>query len=262
MEERLRVLVIEDEEILRKGLVLTTDWKALGMVVIGEADNGIDGEELARKLKPDIIVTDIAMPGQDGLALIGNLVDDLVSSEFIIISGHAEFTYAQQALHYGVKGYILKPIDPKEFATVLIKSAYEIRTRASSRSGDELLGLKELSDLFLPFGGDYRDRYIQYAVNTIEAHYAESLNIADLAMHMGISERTLSTLFKEKTGYTFLEYLTLFRMHNAARLLQQNESQVQEIAPLVGYKDYRYFTRVFKECFGVTPLQYKRGERP
>ena len=135
MEERLRVLVIEDEDIIRKGLVMTTDWKALGLVVIGEADNGIDGEELARKLRPDIIVTDIAMPGQDGLSLIGNLVEELLDSEFIIISGHAQFSYAQQALHYGVKGYILKPIDPREFATVLSKSAEEIRARPEAGWG-------------------------------------------------------------------------------------------------------------------------------
>jgi two-component system response regulator YesN len=262
MEERLRVLVIEDEDIIRKGLVMTTDWKALGLVVIGEADNGIDGEELARKLRPDIIVTDIAMPGQDGLSLIGNLVEELLDSEFIIISGHAQFSYAQQALHYGVKGYILKPIDPREFATVLSKSAEEIRARAGRRGGDELLELKELSASFPQSGRDYRDQYIQSAVKTIEAHYAEALNVADLAEHMGISERTLSALFKEKTGYTFLEYLTLYRMQNAARLLQQKEIQVQEVAPEVGYKDYRYFCRVFKGCFGVTPLQYKRGETP
>jgi two-component system response regulator YesN len=194
MEERLKVLVIEDEDILRKGLILTTDWKTLGLVVIGEADNGIDGEELARKLRPDIIVTDIAMPGQDGLALIGNLIEELLDSEFIIISGHAQFSYAQQALNYGVKGYILKPIDPREFVAVLHKSAEEIRSQIQKRSDDEFLKLRELSSSFLQPRGDYRDQYIQNAVKTIEDHYAESLNIADLSEHMGISERTLSTL--------------------------------------------------------------------
>ena len=133
MEDRLKVLVVEDEDILRKGLILTTDWKVLGMMVIAEADNGIDAESLALKLEPDIVITDVAMPGKDGLALISSLADQLPDCEFIIISGHAQFSYAQKALQYGVKGYILKPIDLRELAIVLSKAAKEIKERQQER---------------------------------------------------------------------------------------------------------------------------------
>lgn len=266
MEERLKVLVAEDETILRKGLILTTDWKALGMVVIAEADNGIDAQELALKLEPDILVTDIAMPGMDGLELIGILSDQLPDCECIIISGHAQFSYAQKALSYGVKGYILKPIDPKELMVVLSKAAKEIYNRKQEREKDlELEQLRELSERFLPTKvsttKDYRDQYIQKAITVIEQHYAEHLNVADIAEHMGLSERTLSNLFKERTGYTFLEYLTLYRMRMSTTLLQQKERQVGEVALMVGYKDYRYFCKIFKSCFGLTPLEFKKGGR-
>ena len=266
MEERLKVLVAEDENILRKGLILTTDWKALGMVVIAEADNGIDAQELALKLEPDILVTDIAMPGKDGLELIGVLSDQLPDCECIIISGHAQFSYAQKALSHGVKGYILKPIDPKELAAVLTKAAKEIHSRKQEREKDlELEQPRALSEGFVPgkasLSKDYRDQYIQDAVAIIEQHYAEHLNVGDIAEHMGLSERTLSNLFKERTGYTFLEYLTLYRMRMATAMLQQKERQVGEVALMVGYKDYRYFCKIFKSCFGLTPLEFKKGGR-
>ena len=115
MDQWIKVLVVEDEDVLRKGLILTTAWDKINAKVIGEADNGSDGYSLALRLQPDLIVTDVAMPGMDGLEMIKALVEKLTDIEFIIISGHAEFEYAQQALELGVKGYILKPIDPTKF---------------------------------------------------------------------------------------------------------------------------------------------------
>lgn len=260
------VLVVEDEAVLRKGIILTTDWSSLNLWVIGEADNGIDGESLARRLRPDIIITDIAMPGLDGLEMIHNLYEELPDTEFIIISGHAEFTYAQKALFYGVKGYILKPIDPKEFIVHLTRTIAEVEKRKEEYSKD--IRLEQLEGSIQTFPAiseqesqDYLDEYIREAIAIIEKHYAEHISASDIAMLLGISERNLTNLFKERSGYTLLEYLTLYRMKKATHYLQKKELSVYEVASLVGYKDYRYFSKVFKSTFAMTPLEYKKGGR-
>ena len=258
------VIVIEDEDILRKGLILTTDWASLDLRVIGEADNGIDGEALARKLNPDIIIADVAMPGIDGLEMIERLYEDLFTTEFIIISGHAEFSYAQKALTFGVKGYILKPIDTNILISHLQKAISDIEKRREEQSKDIRLeqlmsGMKKFPSLSIEHQADYRDEYIQEAIQIIEKHYKEHLTTNDIATFMQVSERTLTNLFKERSGYTLLEYLTLHRMKKAALLLKEKELSIYEVASLVGYKDYRYFSKIFKSSFSMTPLEFKKG---
>ncbi|HQB06073.1 MAG TPA: response regulator [Sphaerochaeta sp.] len=267
MDQWIKVLVVEDEDVLRKGLILTTAWDKINAKVIGEADNGSDGYSLALRLQPDLIVTDVAMPGMDGLEMIKALVEKLTDIEFIIISGHAEFEYAQQALELGVKGYILKPIDPTKFFEVLQKTVKDLQDRKKSQKEFfELEQLREQIKFFSPIQRsiptDYRDQYIESALNLIEERYNQAISLGDFAEALGISERTLSSLFKERTGYTFLEYVTLYRMRIAAELLQQKDIRVQEVAPLVGYRDYRYFIKIFKSCFDLTPLEYKKGHTP
>lgn len=257
------VIVIEDEEVLRKGIILTTDWATLNLRVIGEADNGNEGELLAKKLRPDIIITDIAMPGIDGLEMIHNLYEELPDTEFLIISGHAEFSYAQKALLYGVTGYILKPIDPKEFIVHLTRAIAEVEKRKEEYSKE--IRLEQLENGIQTFPNhskyDYRDEYVEEAITVIEKHYAEHLSASDIAIHLGISERTLTNLFKERSSYTLLEYLTLFRMQKATQFLTIKELTVYEVASLVGYKDYRYFSKIFKSTFAMTPLEFKKGGR-
>jgi len=258
MNQLCSVVIIEDEDIPRKSLIVTTDWKTLDCQVIGEADNGTDGETLVRRLQPDIVITDISMPGQGGLELIRNLREDFPNIEFIIISGYAEFSYAQKAVEYGVQGYLLKPIDPLVLRDTVAKAVREI-----SRIRDEQILLSHLrmaADFSIIKASDYRDTYFQEVVKLIETHYHEQLNLQDIAQVLALSESTLVKLFKTKTGYTFLEYLTLFRMRKATEFLRDKEKQVTEVANLVGYRDYRYFCRVFKTVFGLTPLDYKKGK--
>ena len=105
-----KVIVIEDETMVRRGIVLTTDWAALGCVVVGEAANGEEGLEIAGRLSPDIIVTDVKMPRMDGVEMITRLRGQGSRSKFIILTAHSDFKYAQSALKLGVSDYLLKPL--------------------------------------------------------------------------------------------------------------------------------------------------------
>lgn len=117
-----KVLLVDDEIFVRKGLLNLLDWKALGYEICGEADNGELALAELDRLMPDLVIVDIRMPVMDGLAFIQAVAEKGTNvPAFIIVSGYHDFQYAKQALRYGVHDYILKPVDETELIAVLKK---------------------------------------------------------------------------------------------------------------------------------------------
>lgn len=105
-----KVVVVEDEEIARKGIIFTINWDALNCMIAGEAANGEEGAEVIRRLSPDIIVTDLKMPRMDGVEMIAKLREQGNRAKFIILTAYRDFKYAQSAVKLGVSDYLLKPL--------------------------------------------------------------------------------------------------------------------------------------------------------
>ena len=99
-----RVLLIDDERLVLASLRRRIDWEACGFSVCGEAFNGKDGLSKIGELHPDLVFTDIRMPGISGLDLIGQAQKEFPSVRFVVISGYSEFEYAKRAIEYGVLG--------------------------------------------------------------------------------------------------------------------------------------------------------------
>lgn len=110
----LCVLIVDDEAHIRAGIKAKLNWDQLGVDRLIEAGDGVEALELAHKRSPDMIITDIRMPEYDGLSLIRDLYEQGHSAKIIIISGYADFEYAKRAMTYGVKSYLLKPIEPDQ----------------------------------------------------------------------------------------------------------------------------------------------------
>lgn len=119
-----RVLLIDDEPVIREGLKTIIDWSAYGFEICGEAVNGRDGLEKIGLLHPDLLILDIKMSGIDGLELLEELQRKGVSIQTIILSGYSEFNYAQKAISLGVTAYVLKPIEEDDLIKQL-KKAYQ-----------------------------------------------------------------------------------------------------------------------------------------
>lgn len=118
-----KVLIVDDEEFIVKSLVMGTDWNSCGFEVAGSARDGVEAYEKICRIKPDLVFTDIRMPGMSGLELIKNVQAIHKDILFVVISGYAEFAYARKALDYGAVGYCLKPFDDEEITKVLKKAA-------------------------------------------------------------------------------------------------------------------------------------------
>lgn len=132
-----RIVVVEDEEIVRKGLVITTDWESYDCQVIGEAKNGGEGLSLITKLKPDIVITDIRMPVMDGLQMIEKVYETYMPVT-IMITAFNEFEYAKKGIDLSISDYLLKPFDDAQLdkctlSEYLSQSRFKMRLQRRER---------------------------------------------------------------------------------------------------------------------------------
>lgn len=133
----LKVLIADDERKVCQLIEKLIDWDELGMQVVATAENGVDALERIQQYHPDIAVTDIRMPGYDGLELIRQGKEFNPKMEFVIISGYRHFEYAQTAIRYGVSAYILKPIKKDELTETLRKLGGKFREKTEQLSHEE-----------------------------------------------------------------------------------------------------------------------------
>jgi len=127
-----KVLLADDERIILDGISSMIDWAQHRTVLVGLAQNGIDAYEQIVRHAPDIVISDIRMPGMDGLELVAKTHASHPRTRFIILSGFGEFDYANRAMQYGVKHYLLKPTNETRIAQALEKIVAEL-DRESSR---------------------------------------------------------------------------------------------------------------------------------
>jgi two-component system response regulator YesN len=115
------LLIVEDERWEREGLTEFLDWPALGIGKVETAFDGIDGLEKALQLQPDIIVTDIQMPGMNGLDMAKQIRDQLPQVHIVILTGYDDFEYAREAIRFHAAEYLLKPVEEEEMLAVMTR---------------------------------------------------------------------------------------------------------------------------------------------
>ena len=123
-----KVLIIEDEDIIREGLKFSLDWGKENCQIVGEAANGVEALEKITKLKPDILLLDLNMPLKNGLMVLKESYQTALYST-IIISGYDDFEKAKEAIKYGVTEYLLKPVDHEELIVALRKAREAIELK-------------------------------------------------------------------------------------------------------------------------------------
>lgn len=115
------IIVADDEEQIRRGIIKNVDWEKIGFQVVGEAENGADALELVEKLEPDLLLTDIRMPFLSGIELARQIREIRPTVQIAFLSGYDDFSYAQQAIQYNIVSYMLKPISSKDLEAELYK---------------------------------------------------------------------------------------------------------------------------------------------
>ena len=386
----IKVLIVDDEMLVRYGLFTTIDWESYGFEIVGDAKNGKVALELVNELQPDIIISDIRMPIMDGLEFICELKNRGIEKEVVILSGYDDFNYAKKALEYGASAYLLKPIENDELINVLLKLKNKLENRnrlmqtiEGFNEGLEILkqkflidlingeynkfdSIKEKLDLYritpqfeklcfsliktdngvnvldnilnanvqnekkyaIPFiningevcviwffddddiidqinsylgkvefisafvtGSAYNSwmdiktaydearnmindniekngvllkdvetpnyrKEIKEALEYIKNNYNKNISVEQVANELFLSSYYFMHIFKKNVGKTFNEYLVQYRIEIAKQLLRDTKYKVFQVSELVGYKNTKYFSQLFKRETGLLPKEY------
>lgn len=249
-----KVVVIDDENMVRRGIVLETDWEALDCEVVAEASNGEEGLDAIEKYHPDIVISDIRMPKIDGLEMLKRLRARGDNTYVIYLSAYNDFAYAQQAIKYNATDYLLKPFEDGD----LEQAIGRIKSKLVSRmqKGEERHEEDVLSHAALQKGD--KSKYVADALDYIAENLSDpDISIRSIAESIDISESHLSHIFKKETDYTVNAYITRYRMRTAMKLLKSRKHKIYEVAEMVGYRDIAYFSSTFKKVTGVNPSEYQ-----
>jgi Response regulator containing CheY-like receiver domain and AraC-type DNA-binding domain len=168
-----KVLIVDDERLIREGIALTINWQELGLELSGTAQNGVEALKLIDKNQPDIVITDIKMPVMSGLELIDITRQKYPDINYIILSGYGEFELASKAMSYGVKHYILKPCSESKIMEVLKEVIADIK---KSQNRDLVLSYDDIINAINT--GNVDD-----ALNSLETFLAY-IKIASLSKNM------------------------------------------------------------------------------
>ncbi len=173
-----KVLIIDDEPIIRKGLRNIINWRNYDCEVCGEASDGHDGTELVNKFLPDIIITDIRMPEVDGLAMIRRIRDKVPECKIIILTGYRDFEYVQEAIKLGAFDFILKPSKVGELTTVIGRAVKELK--AYEQRLEEMSKLKSHFEQNIPILKEKLFYDIIYGINTNEQEIQDKMSMLNL----------------------------------------------------------------------------------
>ncbi|KAB0578007.1 response regulator [Fusobacterium naviforme] len=248
MRERMKIVVVEDEYYVRKGLRNEIDWAAWGCEIVGEAENGMRGVEVIEKLRPQLVIADIEMPMMSGIDMVRQLKIRQVEAEYIFLTSHQNFTYVYQAIKLDVIDYLLKPFHREDLETSIQKARLKLHFLNREEEKQLLLSERELG---------VKNSLVREAVSYVREHYAEEISSVRMAEHLNISAAYFCRIFKKETGYTFSQYLVNYRIHIAAGMLANFDLRISEVAAQVGIVDSNYFSQLFKRIMGVTPTEYQ-----
>lgn len=240
----IKLLIADDEDVIRNGICKYIQLHTDRYDKIYLAANGQEAIEIIFRDKPDIMLLDVQMPLKDGIEVMEEAKRGGVLPATIILSGYDEFRYAQQALKFGAKDYLLKPSRSSDILNKIHGLA------------DELFGV---SEEITAENNAEKNSLVEIAKEYIEEHYYENLTQQNVADKVGITAGYLSTLFSQKLNCRFVDYLNQVRIEHACDYLRQNYLKTYEIAYKVGYNDEKYFSKVFRKIKGIPPTSYRKS---
>mgnify|MGYP006289079847 CR=1 FL=1 len=247
-EKRFEVIVVEDEPLILNNLVKKIREADPVFEVTGTAHNGKAAVELLEKCRADALITDIRMPVMNGLELIERIYYAYPFLKLIVISGYDDFSYARTALRYGVKDYILKPVNMEELKATLTRIRLQLETDYA-----------EVRDRYGPSPENTAQKDLARDIlEYLRTNYTKQISLSELAERFYINPAYLTRTFKKNTGIVPSRYIQDLRVNEAKGLLVKfPDMEVKEIAAVVGYSDQCYFSRIFKKETGQSPLEYR-----
>ncbi|PKM51388.1 MAG: DNA-binding response regulator [Firmicutes bacterium HGW-Firmicutes-7] len=253
----LKIIIVEDEDFIRKGLVYTIDWLSMDCVIVADAADGKEGLEKILEFQPDVVITDIRMPRMDGIEMLRRALE-IVKFKCLILTSYTEFEYAKKAIELKVFDYLIKPVDEDKLKKIMEVLHEELE---NDKEVEFVLGnTRNLTNKF-DFNyymklGNTDNGYVDKAIQTIQDDYAQKISVESIAQELGVSASYLSRKFKDVTNHSFLDLLNGYRIQQAIKLLNEGGYRVSEISDMTGFSDYKHFCTVFKRYTTMSPTGF------
>ncbi|MDL2318106.1 helix-turn-helix domain-containing protein [Eubacteriales bacterium OttesenSCG-928-A19] len=236
-----RAVIVDDDKWALEDIKQSFAFETHGFVLEAAFASAEDALVAILRSPPDLIVSDIRMQRNSGLDMVRILREHHVASVFVLVSGYDDFAYAQIAFRYGVFDYLLKPIDDEQVHDLM----HRIRAHLEKHGGDQTPA--------------YSADIVGEALRYIDAHYARSMSLEELAANLHMNKNHLSQLISKRIGMPFTQYKNTLRIQRAKELIQAGETSLTNIAYAVGFDSLSRFSKVFKQLTCLSPQQYKKA---
>jgi two-component system response regulator YesN len=240
----MNIIIVDDEPYIRKILsnVIGTrpNWQ-----VVAQAENGEEALNYCIKLKPHVVLTDVRMPLVNGLDLTKRIKELMQDIEVVILTAYSDFSYAQQAIRIGAFDYLVKPVSKGDIFRVLENIECKLIKGDLKTEGRN----QPIKQSYTPL--------VNKMIMLAEKNYDKDVSLINIANELGRNADYLSNLFKQEVGINFIEFITSYRIQKAKEYLTFADLNIYRVAELVGFKDQRYFSRVFKTLTSMTPHEFK-----
>ncbi|MCE7065199.1 ATP-binding protein [Dyadobacter sp. CY326] len=251
----IQLLVVEDHVALRQFMRETLAVH----YTVDEASNGLEGYEKAVKQLPDLIISDVMMPGFDGLMLCEKLKTDQRTSHIpiILLTAKAGMESKLQGLVNGADEYMTKPFSLEELH-LRVKNLLESRQKLREKYARQItLQPTEITVTSTD------EQFLQRALALVEEQMSNpAFDVTDLSRGVGMSRSNLHRKLTALTGHSANAFIRSVRLKRAAYLLERGYGNVGEVAAQVGFSSLNYFARCFREVYGKNPSEYSRPETP
>lgn len=240
----MRVMLIEDEPNAMERYSSYISSYDAAFDIVAKASTYEQARTLFTENKPEIIFSDIVIPGNTGLRFLEEVRATNWDGLAVIISGYGDFSYAQKAIKLSVFDYLLKPVFQKDLEQVLDKILLVMNQKTPQ--------IHFFADRTLPL-------YVKKAIQYVERYYNQEISLCAVADFSNVSASYLSASFSRKCGMTFVEYLHAYRCDMAAKYLLDTDLTLEEIADRVGFGDSSYLNRCFKKRYAMSPGHYRKN---
>lgn len=242
-----KALIVDDEKAVQIAIGKLGKWHTYHMDPPSLASNGKEGLYAMRELRPDIVFVDMQMPVMNGIEFLKNAKDEFPDAKYIVISGYDDFYYAQNSIKLGAIDYILKPIVEEELNTSIKKALHLLNPSmdfTKTEEEDQSISAGEVAAIMK----DYIDK-----------NYSQNLKLSYFSDKYYFSKEYLSKIFKANYEIGIYEYVLQVRMERAKELLLDDSLKIQWISDRLGYTDSNYFSKAFRNYYGITPSQFRKN---
>ena len=260
----MNVLAVDDQINVLNGLMVGVQWKKLGIDQVYKAGNAAEAKRILRACTVDILLSDIEMPGENGLGLLRWVREQEKEIECIFLTCHAKFAYAQEAIILGCQDYILIPARYEDIGEKIRKVVDRIRGKRDTARYEEYGRQLFQEKIHEGEASESPQRRVQPEETAEEVcRYIlkelknSELNVERIAEEFHFHPAYLNRLFKKEKGVSVGQFLINERMKLAGAILETGQYNANETAEKVGYSHYTNFYNMFKKYYGMSPAKYQ-----